>query len=217
MVKPHRSCGNSLGVSKSSSDLQFCDVIAEMIDANLNALVDRAAMRCSVIEASARDVVGILETLAVHNKPLHLMSVVGHWVKTGDDALSDFAATLAKSGSQTRIVSRSGDRRKERPDNRESQKNEWKELGRASRKTPPEKHQSSTDGDKDEPRSCKRPLAITTLANIKYDVVFHGVIVLKFCGLCSRNLTVAYRSKSPLSSICSGQNLQIKFKLDKSC
>ena len=94
--------GQALRVSPG--DFQSCNVIAEIVDANLKTLVDRAAMRRSVVEAGAQNEVRILETLAAYNKPLHLVSAVGHRMKIGDNALGDFAATFAESGSQSFIV-----------------------------------------------------------------------------------------------------------------
>ena len=94
--------GQALRVSPG--DFQSCDVIAEIVDANLKTLVDRAAMRRSVVEAGAQNEVRILETLAAYNKPLHLVSAVGHRMKIGDNALGDFAATPLKRGRRPWII-----------------------------------------------------------------------------------------------------------------
>jgi hypothetical protein len=69
-----------------------------MMDANLNALVDRTTMRCSIVESGTHNKVRILESPITHGEPLHLMTVERHWMKIRDDPRDDLAPTLTKSG-----------------------------------------------------------------------------------------------------------------------
>src|SRR2546422_10086491 len=85
----------------SPSDLQSCDVVPNMVNANMNPLVDRATMQSSLVEARAHVVVGVFEAPAVHNEPFHVVPGEGHRMKIRDKALGDFAATLTKTDARS--------------------------------------------------------------------------------------------------------------------
>src|SRR5450432_474803 len=146
----------------SPGNLQFSDLISEMMDSNLKAFVDRAAMRGRVVEAGAHDVVRILKTPAANHEPLHLVSAVGHRMEIRNHTLGDFATALAKSGDQACIVPRCADEHVIGPEKRKAEEREGKKSGNVRKIPSFENNHDRANYDKEKSDGGGRPLAEAT-------------------------------------------------------
>ncbi|WP_406694117.1 hypothetical protein V5E97_24025 [Singulisphaera sp. Ch08] len=154
-------------------DLKSGDIVAAVVNADVEALMDRASVRGGVVEARSQDIIGILEAPAVDDERFHSMTAVRHRIEIGDYAFRDFAPAASQVGRQERKVCDCSYERNEGPDDGEPQEHERKESVGAPAKSLPEEHQADTNRDEDQPGGRKRPLAIAGLDHVEDCCVFH--------------------------------------------
>jgi hypothetical protein len=78
----------------SVGDFQTCDVIANVMNAHSETLVNWAAVRTRPVEAGRYNVIGVRKALSGNKKRLSVMPGWGHWMDVVDNSFRNLATPL---------------------------------------------------------------------------------------------------------------------------